>query len=360
LKDDHGKSPGSTQKADIGGGVVRVPAFDLPPSAALSEAARQMQSVSRPAADGPVIPRLSEIDSDEPFRQAVLAFRDKLDTRLARPLSEAIHATYPVQIETTTLGGVPVEIFTPPGGGVQEQILINVHGGAFFSGATYIGRVESIPVCHLGGWKVVSVDYRQGFEHKFPAASEDVAAVFCELLKSYPAQRIGIFGGSAGGALTSQVAAWLIEHGQPVPGALGIFAAGTGGGDGDSAYFSAISTGQTPPFDVFADLMDAKVGYFSDARQDDYLVDPSIAPEAFLARYPPTLLITGTRAFDLSPAIATHRALVRAGVDASLHVFDGHGHSFYYNIALPEAQDAYATIVRFFRHKLGRGETPCP
>jgi hypothetical protein len=30
------------------------------------------------------------------------------------------------------------------------------------------------------------------------------------------------------------------------------------------------------------------------------------------------------------------------------------GHSFYYNIALPEAQDAYATIVRFFREKLGR------
>ncbi|CAN7652142.1 alpha/beta hydrolase [Phenylobacterium sp. LjRoot219] len=334
------------------GGVVRVPAFDLPPSAALSEIARAGQSLRRPAA-GPVIPRLSEFSSEESFREAVLAFRNQLDTGLARPLSETVHAAYPVRIEQATLGGVPVEIFTPAGEFAQDQILINLHGGAFCAGAKYIARVESIPVCHLGGWKVVSVDYRQGFEHKFPAASEDVAAVYSELLKTYPARRIGIFGGSAGGAIASQAVAWLIEHGQPVPGALGIFGAGTGGA-GDSAYFSAISSAQTPPFDLFADLLGGKVGYFSDVRADDYLVNPNIAPEAFRAQYPPTLLITGTRASDLSPAIAAHRALAGAGVDASLHVFDGLGHCFYYNISLPEAQDAYATIVRFYREKLSR------
>lgn len=351
-QDDDGR-PLDLTKGPDSGGVVRVQAFDLPPSAALSENARMAQSMSRPAAGGPVIPRLSEISSEESFREAVLAFRTKLDTGLARPLSESVHAAYPVQIEQATLGGVPVEIFTPAGEFVQDQILINLHGGAFCAGATYIARVESIPVCHLGGWKVISVDYRQGFEHKFPAASEDVAAVYSELLKTYPARRIGIFGGSAGGAIASQAVAWLIEHGQPVPGALGIFAAGTGGA-GDSAYFSAISTGQTPPFDLFADLLGGKVGYFSNVRAGDYLVNPNIAPEAFRAQYPPTLLITGTRASDLSPAIATHRALVGAGVDASLHVFDGLGHSFYYNIALPEARDAYATIVRFYREKLSR------
>jgi epsilon-lactone hydrolase len=179
-----------------------------------------------------------------------------------------------------------------------------------------------------------------------------VAAVYAELLRTYPAERIGIFGGSAGGALALQAVAWLIEHGQPVCGALGVFGAGTGGA-GDAAYFSAISSGLTPPHDVFADLIDAKVGYFSDVRPDHHLVNPNVAPKTFRAQFPPTLLITATRAFDLSPAIATHRALVRAGVDASLHVFDGLGHCFYYNVDLPEAQDAYATIVRFFRQKLG-------
>lgn len=180
-----------------------------------------------------------------------------------------------------------------------------------------------------------------------------MAAVYAELLKTYSASGIGIYGGSAGGTIASQTVAWLIEHGYPVPGALGVFAAGTGG-TGDSAYFSAISSGQTPPFDLFEDLLGGQVGYFSDVHSDNHLVNPNIAPEPFRAQYPPTLLITGTRASDLSPAIATHRALTAAGVDASLHVFDGMGHSFYYNITLPEAQDAYATIARFFQNNLCR------
>jgi epsilon-lactone hydrolase len=54
----------------------------------------------------------------------------------------------------------------------------------------------------------------------------------------------------------------------------------------------------------------------------------------------------------MSPAIAFHRALTQAGVDASLHVFDGLGHCFYYNAWLPESQDAYTTIIGFFRRHL--------
>jgi acetyl esterase/lipase len=77
---------------------------------------------------------------------------------------------------------------------------------------------------------------------------------------------------------------------------------------------------------------------------------------SFRAQFPPTLLITGTRAFDMSPAIATHRALVQAGVDASLHVFDGLGHCFYYDATAPEGADAYQTIVGFFRKQLRAGQ----
>lgn len=329
-----------------------MPSFDFPPSAALSDVARMAQLTRSPPARNLTIPRPTEFASEEMFAEAVKVFRNNLDDGLARMLSDAILKAYPVQMEQTTLGDKPVEFFMPLGAYDEDRILINLHGGAFCAGAKYIARVESIPVCSLGGWKVVSVDYRQGYEHKFPAACEDVAAVYAALLETYPAERIGIFGGSAGGTIASQTIAWLIEHGQPVPGALGIFAAGTSGG-GDSSYFSAISAGQRPPFDLFGDLIGGKVGYFSNVRADDYLVNPNLAPEAFRAQYPPTLLITGTRAPDLSPAIAVHRALQAAGVYASLQVFDGLGHSFYYDITLPESQDAYSTIVRFFREKLG-------
>ena len=94
-------------------------------------------------------------------------------------------------------------------------------------------------------------------------------------------------------------------------------------------------------------------GYFSVAKSDDRLVNSLVAPE-LLAEFPPTLLITATRATDMSSAIETHRVLTRAGVDASLQVFDGLGHCFIYQHRLREAQDANATIVRFFDRYPGK------
>jgi monoterpene epsilon-lactone hydrolase len=269
----------------------------------------------------------------------------------ARPLAEKLLAAFPVDIRPGRIGGVPVEEFTPQGERDADRVLINLHGGAFYSGAVHVARIESIPMCSRSRMRVVSVDYRQGYEHKHPAASEDVMAVYAELLKTYPAPHIGIYGGSAGGALTLQAVAMILAEGLPAPGAIGVFGAGAGG-SGDGNYFAAIGTAQPPPVDVFGAIRGSKFGYLSEARRDDPLVNLLHAEESFRARFPPCLLITATRAFDLSPAIATHRALCQAGADASLHVFDGLGHCFYYDATLPEGADAYQTMVRFFRQRL--------
>jgi epsilon-lactone hydrolase len=334
-------------------GTVRVPQFDLPLSAALSSEAKALLSMALRKALRITIPSAADFDTEAEFKPVVDAFRKSIDEGLARPQSERLLARFPVQIASGRLGGVPVETFTPLEGVDSERVLINLHGGAFYAGAVYVARMESIPVAHMGRFRVISVDYRQGYEHKFPAASEDVAAVYAELLKEYSPGQIGIFGGSAGGILTAQATAWILERGLPRPGAIGIFGAGTGG-SGDGMYFSAIGTGQRPPDYAMTSLWSAKVGYFANVRPDDYLVNPNIAPEEFRAKFPPTLIITGTRAFDLSPALATHRALVRANVDASLHVFDGLGHCFYYDASTPESLDAYNTMIRFFRMRLSR------
>jgi acetyl esterase/lipase len=73
-----------------------------------------------------------------------------------------------------------------------------------------------------------------------------------------------------------------------------------------------------------------------------------------LAQFPPTLVVTGTRAFELSNAVHTHAQLVKQGVDANLHVWEGMFHGFFYNPDVPESRDTYDVIVRFFASRLGR------
>ena len=333
-------------------GTVRVPAFFLPLSAALSRESKSLLAASLSSPRRLKLPTAAEFKTEAQFATAIDSFRRALDEGFARPAAENLLANFPVRITPGRMAGVPIEEFTPLVAADEQRVLINLHGGAFFAGATHVARVESIPMAYKGGFRVISVDYRQGYEHKFPAASEDVAAVYAELLRDYSPSQIGIYGGSAGGMLASQATAWILEQGLPKPGAIGVFSAGTGG-SGDGAYFAAIGTGKLPPDDTMVSIVEAPFGYFANTHFDDYLVNPNIAPEAFRARFPPTLLITATRAFDLSPALATHRALVQAGVDASLHVFDGLGHGFYYEAVTPEAVDAYNTMIRFFRKYLG-------
>jgi monoterpene epsilon-lactone hydrolase len=54
----------------------------------------------------------------------------------------------------------------------------------------------------------------------------------------------------------------------------------------------------------------------------------------------------------LSSAVNTHRELVKAGVEADLHVWDGLGHAFFYDASLPESREAFDVMARFFRKHL--------
>jgi len=84
-------------------------------------------------------------------------------------------------------------------------------------------------------------------------------------------------------------------------------------------------------------------------------MSPIESPE-LLRRFPPTLLITASRAGELSSAINTHRLLIKAGAEADLHVWDGLGHAFFLNVDLPESREAFDVMVQFFATHLGRSK----
>lgn len=323
-------------------GTVNVPAFKLPPSPFLSPEALAMQKMRAQMPPPPIAPELD-----------IAKARAAVDAMMGRGVG-AMRARYPVEVVDQTIAGVPTRVVTPKDKPFdRERVLINVHGGGFTMCADACAMLESIPISSLGAWKVVTVNYRMAPEAKHPAAVEDVEKVYRELLKTYKPQHIGLYGCSAGGALTAQAAAWMPQHGLPQFAAIGIFGAGAVRfGAGDSAYVTGYTDGSfpAPPLPP-AVPMDITRGYFASADMRDSVISPALHPEV-LAKFPPTLLITGGRAMDMTPAIYTNSQLLKAKVRSTLIVGEGMGHCYIYQSNLPEARDAYDVIVRFFQENL--------
>jgi epsilon-lactone hydrolase len=323
-------------------GTVHVPAFDLPPSTLISKEALEVQTM-RARMQGGVPPSSGDIAVARKGLEAMLA-----------PQVSGMRKLYPVDVVDQTIEGIPTHIVTPKDKPFdRKHILINLHGGAFSMCADACAMLESVPIASLGSFKVVTVNYRMAPEATHPAGVEDVATVYRELLKSYKPKNIGIYGCSAGGALTAETAAWLPAHGLPQVGAVGIFGAGAVRfGAGDSAWVAAYIDGTFPPPTRSGAMQpDITRGYFANADMADPIISPALHPDV-VAKFPPTLIVTGTRAMDMSPAIYTNSQLLKAGVRSTLIVGEGMGHCFIYQSNLPEAQDAYQVIVSFFRENL--------
>ena len=260
---------------------------------------------------------------------------------------------FPVNVEEATTAGVRTDIITPVLAETRkvnsEKVLINLHGGGFNSDSGSL--IEGVPICNLAKIKVVSVYYRLAPENPFPAAVDDVVAVYKELLKTYRPRNVGIFGTSAGATLTAEVAARLKQSGMPLPGALGMFSVHpdyTRPTDSQELFALDGFPGRLEPRDPNHPVEDA---YAGKTNRKDPVLSPLFAD---LTGWPPSLLVTSTRDLLLSDTAMFHRALLRAGDDAQLVVYEALPHAFWYHYQLPETKEALDLMAKFFDDKVGR------
>lgn len=289
----------------------------------------------------------------KPGETAVEEERRWYDQAAYIPWLAKLRRHFSVSVEPKMIAGVQTDIVEPTGGvsdANRFRVLINLHGGGMVVGARYGGQLESIPVASVGKIRVLTVDYRMAPEHKYPAAENDVIAVYRELLKTYRPENIGVYGCSSGAALTATSVAMLIAGGQPKPGAIGMFSDGPVNSRklGDSNY---IFSGGKPTWD------EADDGYTGGVDLRDPARYPAGSP-AILRRFPPSLLISGTRDAALSRTVFAHSMLVDLGVDAELHIWEGTPHCAFaqpfVDPRVPESQQAWRVIATFFARHLGR------
>ncbi len=258
---------------------------------------------------------------------------------------------YPVNVEPMDIAGVHTDIITPLDMPKENRgrVLINLHGGGFNSDSGSL--IEGVPISNLAKIKVVSVYYRLAPENPFPAAVDDVVAVYKELLKTYKPKSIGIFGTSAGGILTAEVTIKLKQLGLPLPGALGLFTM-------LSDYSRWPESRQIFTLNGFPGNLEPQDP--NRPPHDDYAANtdrknPVLSPFfADLHGMPPSLLVTSTRDILLNDTTIFHRALLRAGNNAQLVVFDALPHAFWYHFQLPETRECLELMAKFFDEKVAR------
>lgn len=334
------------------GGIIKVQKFELPLSSFLSDESKRQLRLQKEKGNE----YLETVSAPIDLRRAPL---DKIPMLRAQereifsssPLYISLIDRYKTSVKLEDADGVGIETFLPVDGVSsenRERVLINLHGGSFLNGSQTASHYESIPISAVGKFKVVSVDYRMAPEYQFPAASDDVVKVYKHLLKEYKPENIGIYGSSAGAVLTAQTIARIQREGLPLPGASAMLAAGAYYWmEGDSgAIGGAISGIPSSGFRLEDDL------YFKGVDSGNTLAFPGKSSE-IMSKFPPSLLLASVRDFALSSVVNTHAQLVKQGVEADLHIWDGLDHVFYANPDIPESHEVYDVVVKFFNKHLG-------
>ena len=266
-----------------------------------------------------------------------------------------------------------------PGGEPAAPLaaLVDVHGGAWSRGDRTTGAVHCRALA-ASGLVVVSLDFRQGPEHKHPAASADVAAgvryvrAHADRLGVDPG-RVGLVGSSSGAqlALLQALAPGAAAHGR-TPIVLPDGAVGSGPDDDSVAfvvafypvadplarYLYVLSRRDEPaqPSGFQAKrLIDAHHGYFADeAAMAEASVTRLVSAGEAAAR--PPAWIAQPELDDNVPAHVTEafvRAYQQAGGRVERIHFPGARHGFVQQ-ASADSDKALALVRQFIGVQLAR------
>jgi acetyl esterase/lipase len=258
----------------------------------------------------------------EEWRALVLE-RDATTAVAARELAGALS----VEVDGATMNGVGVFWVTPRevDPRLAEHLFVHLHGGAYVLNGGEAATMEAVMIAALTGMRVISVDYRMAPDFPAPAASDDVVVVWQELLKEHPSNTLALGGTSAGGGLTLAAVHRFKDLGLDLPGALFVGTpASDAGYAGDTKYMNEGVDRNLVSWE--GGVAAAMALYVDDLPYDDPQVSPIYGD---FSGFPPTYLIAGTRDLMLSDAVRAHRKLRAAGVDADLHVYEGHSHGDY-------------------------------
>ena len=225
-------------------------------------------------------------------------------------------------------GALPALIYTPTGG-TNLPVIVYFHGGGWVIADAEVYDGGARGLAKQANAIVISVDYRQAPEHKFPAAWDDALAAYewavgnAASLGGDPS-KIALAGGSAGGNLALATAIAARDKGVQAPThILAVYPVGQTGSLHTESY---IENAIAKPLNKA--MIEWFVGHLlrSDADKTDTRLD---LVNANLRGLPPVTLINATIDPLRSDGGKLKDALQDAGVQVERETYTGVTHEFF-------------------------------
>jgi monoterpene epsilon-lactone hydrolase len=195
--------------------------------------------------------------------------------------------------------------------------------------------------------RVLFPEYRLAPEHPFPAAIDDVLAVWRWLrAEGQGARSIAVAGDSAGGGLAVSLLVAARDAGQELPAAAVLMSPTV---DLTSSGASMTERVDQDPFSTPDMLRVFAARYLAGTDPKTPLASPLFAP---LAGLPPLLILVGTADLLLSDSERLAAKAAEAGVDVTLEVGEGLPHVYPIMLGTPEASEATERIGTFLRARV--------
>ncbi len=212
---------------------------------------------------------------------------DRIKTE--RTSFEALGKIYPVEksvkIDKTQIAGVNCYWFIPEKLS-SENIIVYLHGGGFSLGSIESHRALVSLLSNTTGHRILFIEYSLAPEHPYPAAINEVVAVYKMLDASHKGVKLIFMGDSAGGTLAVTAINALVKEGFRIPDAAILISALINFKCNNNSYQTRQ---ELDPILTKAYILDCIRNYLQE--NGDAEANPS---EIVFKSFPPLLALVGT------------------------------------------------------------------
>ncbi len=260
---------------------------------------------------------------------------------LPRPLRIAWSWRHGIRIDQVQRAGVRCERLRWRE--ANRATLFYLHGGGYLSCSPQTHRPNTVTLSRLLKAEACVPDYRLAPEHPFPAALDDVFAIYRTLCETTAADRIVFAGDSAGGGLAIALAIRARDEGFPLPSSIVTF-----------SPWVDLTAGREPQLRAREHLDDMFYAESFAAYAQAYLqgTDPRnpLASPLFaeLGKLPPLLIEVSETEMLCAEAAQLRERWANAGNVVRLNISAGMPHGWQeVTPVVPEARESLARAAEF-------------